>query len=312
MKTLIVGDLSVIASYAIDRLPDAGSNLVAKGCNLAVSGVAANIAWDIRDLAEVAVVGAVGSDAFGSWIVDDLARRGVEVGLIRRLDEPTSVFTILVDARGERTMIGSRGASARVVPLADEILGWAPDWCHVSGYTLLNASARERFPGLVKALGQAGIACSVDLEGIADTDYRIDIRDVTVFCNRREFKRYFGCDGIGNLPGGGGRRLIVKAGHEGCYSVEGGAVTRVPALQARVVDCTGAGDAFNAGYIAACLRGLGHADACAWGNAAASVKVARSGPRAGITVDIILETLRRASLSGGVHLDDGRAHDTAL
>ena len=70
MRVLVVGDLSVITIFRIARLPQTGSNVVADGASIWVSGVAANLACVLRGLgAEVAVVGAVGADVFGRNLV---------------------------------------------------------------------------------------------------------------------------------------------------------------------------------------------------------------------------------------------------
>jgi sugar/nucleoside kinase (ribokinase family) len=305
VRVLIVGDLSVVTTFRIARLPQPGSNVVADGTAVSISGVAANLAWALRGLgAEVAIVGAVGADVFGRVVLDELSAQGVDITYVTTLAAPTSLFTILVDESGERTMIGHRGASARLALDEEPVRQWSPDWCHVSGYALLNPQIRQRFPDFVTTLARHHLRCSVDLEGIAQAGIRIDLAAVTAFCNRDEFAHYFGCAppcGRGSSPGltpwlapgcarladadlPAGTLLIVKAGREGCYAVAAGAVASVPAFEVGVVDCTGAGDAFNAGFIAAMLRGLDQRAACVWGNAAAALKVGRAGPRIDLSV----------------------------
>jgi sugar/nucleoside kinase (ribokinase family) len=74
--------------------------------------------------------------------------------------------------------------------------------------------------------------------------------------------------------------LVVKSGGDGCVLIDDGTVTRLPAA-ARVVaaDSTGAGDAFDAAFIAARLRGASLEGACASGNAAGAMAAAARGPR---------------------------------
>jgi sugar/nucleoside kinase (ribokinase family) len=181
-------------------------------------------------------------------------------------------------------MIGDRGASARLALDEEPVQQWAPDWCHVSGYALLNPQIRQRFPGFVTTLARRHLQCSVDLEGIAQAGSRIDLAGVTAFGNRDEFAHYFRCARLEDAHIPARTLLIVKAGREGCYAVTDGAVARVPAFEVGVVDCTGAGDAFNAGFIASMLGGLGQPAACMWGNAAAALKVGRAGPRIDLSV----------------------------
>jgi 2-dehydro-3-deoxygluconokinase len=74
--------------------------------------------------------------------------------------------------------------------------------------------------------------------------------------------------------------LVVKAGPDGCFLLDGGQVHHVPTRPAPPpVDTTGAGDAFDAAFIAARLRGLDLKTACRCGNAAGTTTIRHSGPR---------------------------------
>ena len=296
MKVLVAGDLAVVTLLDVAALPRPGDNLVAHSAAVYASGVAANIAWTLRDLVDgVAVLGAVGDDLFGHYLLDELSTRGVHTGYIQRAAAPTDLFTILVDGTGERTMIGHRGASA-CLALGDAnmlLAEWAPDWCHVSGYTLLNPGTLDGFYALVMAASRRGIPCSIDLEGIAYTGQHLGLAGLTVFCNWNEYTCYFGRERVDPSLAADGLRLVIKAGADGCYLLEGGAVTPTPAYAATVVDCTGAGDAFNACFIAAMLAERGDREACAWGNAGAALKVARAGPRIELTHGAIQDGMAR-------------------
>ena len=74
---------------------------------------------------------------------------------------------------------------------------------------------------------------------------------------------------------------MLKAGARGCYLIDGGEVTHVPVedVDGPVVDTTGAGDAFDAAFIAARLRGLDPLAACGWGNVAGATTARYVGPR---------------------------------
>jgi len=72
--------------------------------------------------------------------------------------------------------------------------------------------------------------------------------------------------------------IIIKRGANGASAWQGGIVAEMPAPMVKVVDTTGAGDAFNAGYLAACLRGAGIARALEDGIGIASTAIA-SSPR---------------------------------
>ena len=286
MSVLVVGDLAVVVSSTVPRLARAGENFLLPDPQVHASGVGANLAWDLRGLGvESAVAGAVGRDGLGDFVLAELTGRGVGVGHVARSDAPTGVFLILVDPAGERTMIGYRGAAERF-PLDPSLVERAAvDWVHISGYTLLDPAMESRCEELVDAAESRAIPCSVDLEGIAQSGRRTSLDRVSAFCNLDEYRRYYGHHRV--VPMDRTAPLVVKAADQGCYLVEGETVTACRPLPVRAVDSTGAGDAFNAGFIAAKLLGRDDLGACAWGNAAARMKVEVPGPRAELSVEAI-------------------------
>src|SRR5690606_18599952 len=71
--------------------------------------------------------------------------------------------------------------------------------------------------------------------------------------------------------------LVIKQGAEGATALARGATIRAPAFDADPVDATGAGDAFNAGYLAGWLAGRPVEDCLALANACGAIAVARIG-----------------------------------
>ena len=96
---------------------------------------------------------------------------------------------------------------------------------------------------------------------------------------------------------------ILKNGPRGSYLISRGGLGRSEAFKTKVRDTNGAGDAFNAGFIYAKLRGFSDEEACVWGNACASVKVSSWGPHPRITKErveaLVRKRLRRLSSRRG-------------
>ncbi|MDG6901647.1 MAG: carbohydrate kinase family protein [Nitrososphaerota archaeon] len=276
-QVLVVGDLFYVQSARVDELPKAGDNLALSDSRVDFSGVGANVARDLARLdVGVRVFGAVGQDGAGRSMLAELRAAGVDVRLVTRVKAPTGSFIVLVDRSGERTMIGHRGAS-ETVRLTSRLLDRAsPDWAHVSGYTLLNAGQAAAFSEFSSAALERGIPLSVDLEGVAQAHRRIKLRGVHVFCNAFEYREYFGRNML--LNDCGAKSLVVKAGQKGAYLLGRGEPGLLRSFSARSNDSTGAGDAFNAGFIRAKLIGADDYEACVWGNACGSIKVAEAGP----------------------------------
>jgi ribokinase len=298
VNVFVVGDLMVAVSGRVERLPAAGDNLVLADATAHVTGVAANIALGLTGLGcGASVASGVGRDALGDMVLDELRRGGVDVRYVQRSDAPTATFVFMVDPAGERTMVGTRGATERfeLVPSALEDLG--PSWVHVSGYPLVDPVMAERCEAVVGEAERRSIRCSVDLEGIATSGRTTPLERTTVLCDRSDHRAYFGRDDV--RPTGRPAPLVVKSGELGCVLAGASTVDAVPTWPVAVVDSTGAGDAFDAAFIAASIQGASPLDACRWGNAAAWLKVQRAGPRVELSADAIQDRLAAGAVTSG-------------
>lgn len=294
VRALVIGDVHLIAAGSVRDFPRPGDNVILSDGFGAVSGVGTNISHALRALGvDVDLAGAIGEDIFGEAIMADLSERGIGTQHMQRSADPTSVFLIVVDGTGERTMVGYRGACERFT-LDRRLLDTPYQWIHMSGYTMLNDGMPGAFARLTEEAGARSIPCSVDLEGLAQARRHVALAGLTVLCNIHEYTAYFETEDIRCPPGA--ERVIVKAGDSGCFLADGIGITHVPAYPTVVCDLTGAGDAFNAGYIAACLAGLPPIEACRWGNAAGSLKVRHRGP----TIDLTISHLR--AVLGAAHV----------
>jgi ribokinase len=116
-RVVVVGSVNMDIAVRTARLPKPGETLLAdsvlrsgggKGANQAVAAARAGGAM-------TAMVGAVGSDGDGQTLVSDLARDGIDVTGVRRLDhQPTGVALITVDADAENTIVVAAGANSAV------------------------------------------------------------------------------------------------------------------------------------------------------------------------------------------------------
>jgi sugar/nucleoside kinase (ribokinase family) len=235
---------------------------------------------------DVILSSAVGDDAIGDRVVAELTAGGVETACVRRVPgAATGSMVVMVEPDGERTMVGTRGASARFELDASMLLAsqaQVPSWVHVSGYMLLDEVMSSRCDTLVAASIERGIPCSLDLEGGARLR-SAPLKWSLVFGNASETAAWFGTSDLDTLARrrpGAFEALVVKAGADGCVLIEGSTVTRVPAAgRVEGGDSTGAGDAFDAGFIAARVRGASRKAACMAGNAAGAMAAATPGPR---------------------------------
>jgi len=242
----------------------------------------------------VAFVGVVGDDAFGRFMLDAMAARGVDVSACT-VDPalPTGATVILSSGRDRAilTAIGTIGAlDVDVVP--DAYLARARH-LHLSCYYLQEKS-RDRLPGFFAAARARGLTTSFDTNwdpierwdgGVLDL-----LRAADVFLpNEAEATRIARIDdpqtaaralaaGAADGRADGGPLVVVKQGAGGALAcrAEGDAI-RVPAMPVDPIDTTGAGDAFDAGFLRAWLGGAGIAESLELAAACGALSTRRVG-----------------------------------
>lgn len=293
LKVVVIGDVAIDFTV-LQRHADECKYL--ESLPHTTAGVGGNVCWYLRQLGcEVTLISAVGSDDWGKEVLKDLLSAGIEAKCKVERRSTTGFFIVLVNREGERWMIGSRGANKTLNPKLQEILDLKPDWLHLSGYMLLNDHYQQIFDSVKEAAGIAKIPLSIDLEGVAISQRRLDLSGLTVTSNLNEFKSYYVNS---KIRPGSERMLVVKAGSEGSFLYLQGKRYHIRSLHFRAKDTTAAGDAFNAGLIWAMLNGEGPFHACMWANAVAGYKVKRLGARAELNMQdlkILFEKVRKVN-----------------
>jgi sugar/nucleoside kinase (ribokinase family) len=258
-------------------------------------GAGANVAaWLAERAVPVVLVGRVGDDPFGREAAQELARGGVRTALAVDPVRPTGTCVVLVGGDGERTMLPDAGSNSGLAPadLPAGVLATAGH-LHVSGYTLLNPGSREAGVAAVAAARAAGVPVSVDpasaapLEAVGGKEFLRLTEDIGLaFCTLDEADVLVGTrdpDVAAARLTATYEQVVLKLGAAGARwsSADDPAGHRVPQCPCPdgVVDSTGAGDAFAAGYLAASLSGGSVPEALAAGCALAARVVGRVGAR---------------------------------
>lgn len=222
-----------------------------------------------------------------------LEQLGVETWLAPDDKVATGTIVVLVSADGERSMFTDRGANRRLraADLPERLLDGA-GLMHVSGYQLFEPATRAALRHLWATALQAGIPTSVDpasLAGLREVGREAFLEWTSggelVFPNLDEGRQLTGRDEPDAIVGAlleSYPVVALKLGAAGALvaAADGGRV-QVAAPPTNVVDSTGAGDAFCAGFLTPWLRG-GDLEECALcGVAAAARATARVGGRPG-------------------------------
>jgi sugar/nucleoside kinase (ribokinase family) len=214
----------------------------------------------------VALVGVVGRDPFGQFVLDELSQRGVDTVHCRIDPERPTGATVVLARRDDRAILTATGTipdlTAGDVPAA---LLERTRHVHVGSY-FLQPRLRAELPAIVAGAHRVGATVSVDPNwdpsGAWDGGLLALLPDLDVVLpNEAEAMRLARTStaeaaGVALQRGNGRPVVVVKRGTAGALGVDGrGAVTTVSAWPVETVDTVGAGDAFDAGFLAAWLDG---------------------------------------------------------
>ena len=266
-RVVVVGDLMTDtvahATAPLARGSDTPATVTMHG-----GGSGANIAaWLAADGAEVAFVGRRGADIAGRNRDMELMGYGVDARLVMDPDRPTGTCVVMITHKGDHTMLSDPGANAALSP--DDLpkdLFTPGSHLHLSGYTLLNEGSREAVLTAMDHAQDAGMTISVDGAssaplGRVGAEPFLDLTNgvTLLFVNPDQGKVLTGRDD----PSQAARVLnawypavVMKLGEDGAMMYAGGRsepvrVSAPPVEQ--IVDSTGAGDAFIAGFLPAWL-----------------------------------------------------------
>lgn len=252
----VVGSLNADLTVRTERFPEPGETLTGSELIMAPGGKSSNQAVAAATLgSSVRLVGAVGDDTNGAFLLEAAQAAGVDVGGVHRLsDHRTGSAMIVVNAEGENTIIVSPGANGALEPemVTLESLADAKVLClclEVSVATVLAAARLGR---------DAGATVLLNLSPFRDVPAELLTLTSVLLVNRSEAGQLLGDDsdskdwraaarGFADL---GLRQVIVTLGAEGSVVIdttagEGDRVSTIHGIPVEVVDTTGCGDAFT-------------------------------------------------------------------
>ena len=263
INVLCIGDVMLDVIARINVAPQKinyGSDTASR-ISTSSGGAAGNVAaWLTRTEARSTIVSHVGDDPAGAAIVAEFDALGVSHGNLVIAGETSGVVVVLVDSSGERTMFPDKGANSRLT--AEDL----PDLSafqavYISGYALLNPLARDGVLAMIEKIKAAGLPIYFDpasvgsMKDVTDKELHtwFSLMDV-LFLNEEESIYLTGSvdieralDYLLNFS----EVVVIKRGSAGAIAkTRGFDSISLPAVATSVVDTTGAGDSFAAGFIA--------------------------------------------------------------
>ena len=235
----------------------------------------------------VQYVGMIGRDPAGTEILRVLKRENVgSERVVHHAKLGTGYSTLMVAPNGERTILSYRGASHELNASDVAIRTLEGDWFYISSL----AGNLDLLGKLLKHANQHGIKVALD-PGAGELAQLKKLRGllplVTVLkANAEELQTIFGGDNLKETvsnAAGTCDYVVGTNGPAGSYAAYEGKLYEAGTYQkVKVIDRTGAGDAFGSGFIATLARGLTIEDALSFGSANATSVVTQFGAKAGI------------------------------
>jgi sugar/nucleoside kinase (ribokinase family) len=260
---LVAGDANVDLLVEGVIALEIGTERLASDMNLVLGGSSAITAFNLSRLgAKVCFAGVLGQDAFGHFVEEKLTSGGVDLRGLRRTNEAKTGMTIWHTQAGRRAGVTYTGTIAmlQASDVSDELLQSARH-LHVGAYFLqecLHKDAAALFARARKLGLTTSVDCNYDPAERWDSDLRPVLEQADLFFpNEDEALKMTGqpdahaaARNLASLAG----TVVVKRGAEGAFVVSGSTEFSVPAAITEVVDTTGAGDSFNAGFLAEFLK----------------------------------------------------------
>lgn len=262
-RVLCIGDVMLDVITKINVMPDKinyGSDTPAK-ISTHGGGAAGNVAsWLTRTDARATIVGHVGNDAAGHALISEFDALGVRHNNLMIDNGNSGVVVVLVDPTGERTMFPDNGANSGLhIGDLPELDGF--DAVYLSGYSPLDPLSRAGVMQMIDAIKAQGIPLFFDPASVGGMmEVSLDVVKSWIalmdgILLNEEESMYI--TGISDPELAIEKLLeavsivVIKRGAQGAIGkVRGSILVSVPAAPTTVIDTTGAGDSFAAGFIA--------------------------------------------------------------
>lgn len=288
MDVVGIGALNVDMLYRVERIARLGEEVPILSAVRAPGGSAANTIVGLSRLGvSTGFIGNAGSDIEGKYILKDLKREGVDIKGVSMLKGSTGLIIGFIDKRGERVLYAFPGVND-ALELNKQRINYAKNakFLHMSSFVGDRSYRAQK--KLLKKLRSVKISFSPGMlyakKGFEALEALIKRAEV-IFLNRKEMLLMTGLEfkkGSKKLLDAGAKVIAVTLGDRGCYVASLEESHALNAFKTKVVDTTGAGDAFSAGFLYGVLLKKDLKTCGKIGSKLASLCVAKVGAREGL------------------------------
>lgn len=241
----------------------------------------------------VTLMGKVGNDAQGQFLLKTARDRGIDTNNIVVSDEyESSTSVLLIHPDAQRTALYFGGASDGLCSKDIDLEKIKSSKILCIGSALgLRGLDGEGLTGILKFAKEHDVTTIVDLKGNLNASHMEILKNYlpytdVIIPNLREASGVTGRDKLPDmarvLTGLGAKIVVIKNGVEGCYIYSNGVETRVPAFKVNAIDSTGAGDCFVSGFVTGYYKGMSLYECGRFANAVGALSVRQVGATEGV------------------------------
>ncbi len=291
-----------VVGRPIRKIPERGKLALVDDIELHTGGCATNTGFSMAKLGiKVGIIGKTGADGFGDFLIREMERYGVDArGVVQDPTIHTSSTMVLVDEDGERSFLHYLGGNGQLVEEdIDTSLFEGAKILHIAGSLLIPKLDGEPTAHILKKAKEMGLTTSLDtawddtgrwMSALEPALEYLDvflpsIEEAIMLTGREEPS-----DIADFLLNYGIKIVGLKMGERGCYIKTAREEYAIPIYKVEVVDATGAGDAFVAGFLTGLVEGWDLEKTGKFANAVGACCVTAMGATQG--VKSFEETLR--------------------
>lgn len=288
MDVIGVGALNLDRIYRAEKIARGGEEVPITSLKESPGGSAANTIVALARLGvRVGFVGKIGRDREGKLILEDLKKEGVNIKGIAKSKGRTGIILGFVDSSGERAMYAYPGVNDEL-RINESNLSYAKQakFLHLSSF--VGERSYQAQKELLEKLSNVKISFSPGMlyatKRLEELKQIIEKSSV-IFLNEEEIELITGDKykrGATMLRELGAKLIAVTLADRGCFVSSSNESHEIEAYPAGVVDTTGAGDAFAAGFLYGLLQGKNLKTCGKLGNKLASLCIGNVGAREGL------------------------------
>jgi sugar/nucleoside kinase (ribokinase family) len=292
---IVVGDIDTDTFYVVPHIPQWDEGVLVHEVYEFPGGKGANTASALSRLGvKTGILSAVGNDRYGRIGLEGLKLNQVDTSGVKVVSGAKTYYCIMMlDSTGEKAILV---VDTNLIYPTPEILKEKINYLKTGKHAHFIGIEPLRMTDTMRIAKKSGMTVSVDLDA-AYAGYEACLEAIqwadVVFVNRQGANGFFPDlemeDILSKLRKAGPSIVVITSGKDGAIGYDGKKYCHVPSYDVPVVDTTGAGDVFSAGFIYGYLHNWDLEKSIRYGSASAALSIAKMGGQSALPTENAVE-----------------------